>query len=66
MITITWIKDLVTPDRPIPSMMWFLGMGLARSSLINPQFLSNNSVMPPKRLVKRVVRAITPAPMNVR
>ncbi|WP_243684547.1 hypothetical protein [Methanosarcina barkeri] len=28
--------------------------------------MSNSSTVPPKRLVKSVVMAITPAPMNVR
>ena len=50
----------------MPTIMWFRGMGLARSSLISPQFLSKSRVMPPNRLVKSVVRAMTPAPMNVR
>jgi hypothetical protein len=66
MITMTWIKDLVTPERPMPMMMLFLDMGLAKISLMMPQFLSKRRLMPPKRLVNRVVRAMTPPPMKVR
>jgi len=57
---------LVMPESPISIMIWILGIGLERVSRISPQFLSKSSTVPPKRLVKRVVMAMTPAPMKVR
>src|SRR5664280_646048 len=66
MITATWIKDLVMHESPSPTIMWILGRGLESVSLISPQFLSKSSTVPPKRLVKSVVMAMTPAPMKVR
>jgi len=60
------MKDLVIPERAIPKMIWFLGSGLAKISRISPQFLSKRRLIPPKRLVKSVVIAITPAAMKVR
>ncbi len=66
MMMTAWINDLVTPESPIPKIMWFLFIGLARISRISPQFLSKRITIPPKRLVNNVVIAIIPAPMNVR
>ncbi|OQC65885.1 MAG: hypothetical protein BWX50_01472 [Euryarchaeota archaeon ADurb.Bin009] len=66
MMMATWMNDFVIPERLIPSMMWVRGMGLASISRISPQFLSKRRLIPPKRLVKRVVIAITPAAMKVR
>jgi hypothetical protein len=66
MMIATWINDFVIPERLTPSMIWVRGMGLASISRINPQFLSKRRLIPPKRLVKRVVIAITPAAMKVR
>jgi len=66
MITVAWIKDFVMAESPIPMIIWILGRGLERVSRISPQFLSKSSTVPPKRLVKSVVMAITPAPMKVR
>ncbi len=66
MMMIDWMNALVIPDSPIPKMMWFLGRGLAKISRISPQFLSKRRLIPPKRLVKSVVMAITPAAIKVR
>ena len=63
---IAWMKAFVTPERPMPRIMWVRGMGLTMISGIRPKVLSNRRLIPPKRLVKRVVMAITPAAMNVR
>ncbi len=59
-------KDLVIPERLTPMRTWLRGMGLARISRMSPQSLSKRRLIPPKRLVKRVVRAMMPAAMKVR
>ena len=66
MMMMAWMNDFVTPERPIPKMMWLRSMGLARISRISPQFLSKRITIPPKRLVNSVVIAMIPAPMKVR
>ena len=58
-----WMQDLVIPERPVPSTMFARLMGAAITSRSRPQFLSKRRLMPPKRLVKSVVIAITPAHM---